>query len=500
MAFSFRAVPPFTGWAALVLCAAFACSPRHAREAAQPLDGLDLPLTSSGVRAEVDGEVAGLEATVVLDVAQPITLVSTGCFGQELPKTATFVRYLEPGGELREAPEISLLRARVGDRRLGSRRVALYEDDERCMLVVGNDVLAPYALEVDPSTRRIRITRSRPRADYAAVALAAAGQPGQGLEHHLLDLVRDPKNDWPLLGVRMRQDRAVLTGTFVLSTGQSETVVGQAQARSVGLRPGPDFVRELGVPDDIALPKNLGGNTYSLDRLELSPGFGVRFVGVQALDEWKGEGIIGVVGGDVWGRFIAVIDAAAGVLVLKRPRVFASGDRQRCAGQGGPSEEACFVLHQEDVEGGVDLVATLWRELPRGARVYLDVLDAQGQALSTTCRVGLSFGRSDRGITAAHRIPWQGLTRSLPSCADQLSSAAQVRFSLWEEEAHDACPGNCAFVQDSLSYRVSCECQGGALAGMGEAERKFIEMYRGIMKRRGPADAEDADPEPEDPE
>ncbi len=498
-----RAVLPLFGWTALFVAGGSACSARHAREAAEPLDGLEVPLRmAAGVRAEVDGLVGDVPASVVLDVAQPISGVSTGCFGPELPKTTTFVRYPEPGGGWQEAPQIALPPSRLGARRVGGRDVALYEDDGRCVLVLGNDFLAPYALEVDPATRTLRILRSRTRAEWVTEA-ADEGARGSGIEQHLLELTRDPQTDWPLLAARLWQGDAKLVGTFVLSTGQPDTLVSQKAAREVGLQPGPDFIRELGVPEDLTLPRTLGGNAFSLDRLELTPGFGVRFASAEGVEQWEGQGVLGVIGGDVWGRFHTVIDAGAGVLVLRRPRLFASGTRQRCARpDGAPNEEACFVLHQRDTDEGVQFVVTMWRELPRGGRVYLDVLDAKGESTSATCRVGMSFARSDRGVSAAHPLPWDGLTRAMPGCAEGLGAAARVRFSLWEEEPLDACPGTCAFVQDVLTHRVSCACQGGALAAMGDAEQRFLEMYKGILERRGEEGDEEEDPhgdEPEDP-
>ncbi len=497
-----------------VLWGVFGCAGRQVREEPQRLDGLELPLRGgAGVRAEVDGSVGGVAARVFLDVAAPITMLSTGCFGPELPKTTTFVRFLEPGGEWQEAPEIDLPPARLGDRRVGSRRVALYEEDETCVLVLGSDVLMPYALEFDPERRVVRVLPTRPRGEYVLeerAAAASAGDPTQteGLvtDFTLIDLTREPKTDWPLLAVRLKQGRVTLTGTFVLSSALARTRVGRQFAVEASLKTGPDFVRELGVPEGFALPRSIGADTYAVERVELSPDFGVRFVELEASDEWKAQGVIGVLGGDVWGKFVATIDPAAGVLALRRPKVVRAGSVQRCVPPGPytsrrppPSEDACFVLNQRPAEGGTEMIATVWRELPKGARVYLDLIDEKGQEISSTCRLGLTFGRSDRGVSAAHRLPWSGLGESMPDCAAAISSAAAVRFSLWEEGALDACPGQCAFVQDALTYQTSCECQSGPLVGASDAEQKFIEMYRRILEQRArePAEREPAETEPE---
>lgn len=488
--------------AAGVLPGGVGCAGRQVREPADALEGLELPLlVGGGVHAEVAGSVGGVDARVFLDVAAPITMLSTGCFGPELPKTTTFVRFLEPGGEWQEAPEIDLPPARLGDRRVGHRRVALYEDDDTCVLVLGSDVLIPYALQFDPERRTVRVLPTRPKGEYV---------DGSGDDLMLVDLTRDPKTDWPLLAVRLRQGRTTLTGPFVLSSALGQTRVGRQFAREAALKTGPDFVRELGAPENLPLPKSIGANIYAVDRVELTPDFGVRFVEVEASDEWKAQGVVGVLGGDVWGKFHATIDPAAGVLALRRPKLLRAGSMQRCVRvpEGAsttspptPSEAACFVLHQRPATKGegLEMAATVWRELPKGARVYLDLIDAEGEELSTTCRLGLTFGRADRGVGAAHRLPWAGLAEAMPECAAVLSGAAGVRFSLWEEEGLEACPGQCAFVQDVLSGRTVCDCHAGPLVGSSEAEQRFIEMYRRILEQRGRMPAKEQEPEEREP-
>ena len=44
------------------------------------------------------------------------------------------------------------------------------------------------------------------------------------------------------------------------------------------------------------------------------------------------------------------------------------------------------------------------------------------------------------------------------------------------------CPGQCGFVHEVMSGRVSCECQT-AVGNITDQERKFLELYRQIMRK-----------------
>ena len=155
-------------------------------EPADSLAGTELPLvTTAGVRVAVAGSVEGEEAEVALELAQPRTTVSVKCF-KERPDSDTTVRFATPRGTMREASEIELGHSRIGNRRLGAIRAAL-TDEDACRLTLGSDVLAPYALTVDPAKRTLRITGTRPRSEWQAEATRESG-----LEVHVLELMRDP--------------------------------------------------------------------------------------------------------------------------------------------------------------------------------------------------------------------------------------------------------------------------------------------------------------------
>jgi hypothetical protein len=451
------------------------------------------------VRLMVAGSAEGHAADVYLDLASPLTTVTLGCF-DTAPESRTTVRFPRASGGTSALSEVVLQGARLGELRLGTRRVGLdTTDPHKCELTLGTDVLAPYAVRLDPLTREVRLDRSRARADY----LAQVGESGEKSpdEVHLVDLSRDPTADWPVVTLRLKQSRAELVGPFVLSTREPHSVVSDAAAHRAGLVPGPDLLKELSVADGVAVPSTLLAPGYPLDALELAPGFGLRWDAVASDPKWSNAGAVGVMGSDVWGRFVSTIDIRAGVLLLRRPRVFASGDKQRCATPSGPTEEACFQLNSSQTPGQpVDVVGVVWRDLPEGARVYLEPQAANGSPLQLSCRVGFTFDKADRGASTQHLLPWEGLQKSLPSCAEDLHKVASYRLELIEEGGLNDCPGECAFVQELLTNRVTCECAPQLWGGGTESEQRFLRMYRQLLEKvRGHApNAPKEDPEPED--
>ena len=445
-------------------------------EQREVLTGLELPLRpGNGLRAAVEGEVAGVPAVVVLDIAQPLSRVTRKCFGEDQPPSGTTVRVPTPQGEHVDEEVVFFSGTRIGGRRLGELRAAL-DDGDTCEVTVGSDVLNPYALELDPARWVVRILPTRPRIDYVEQVRATEADGPDELR--IFELLRDPTGDWPLLAARVQQGSKVLTGPFVVSTAVSETALASQAAAQAGLEPGPVWI----------------------DRIELAPGFGFheRVVGLE--EGWKGSAV-GVLGGDVWGRFHATFDPAAGVLLLRRPRVVGSGARQRCATTGAaPREEACFVLEQRKVGDGIEVITSIWRDLPEGAHVFFEALGPDGQPVGGMCQVGMTFPAGDRGMSAAHRLPWEELAESVPECAQELAQARSFRFSLMEDAPLAECAGTCAFAQGMLSQRVSCECTGSAYNPAGEMDPRLMELYRDLQRHRRDPKRPPPDPdEPSDP-
>jgi len=435
-------------------------------------------------RLLVEGSVEEHAAQVLLDVGSAYTTASVGCF-DAVPPSAGTVRIPLASGGLAEVPEVMLHAVRIGALRLGSRKVGLDGESRRCELTLGQDVLSAYALEIDPALREVRLQRPRERAFYVEQASRAA----EVSDALLLDVTRDPKADWPILTVRLIQPQRSWAAPFVLATREPHSVVSDAAARQAGLTPGVDMLKELGMPGELP--------GYPLEALELAPGVGVRWTGMVAEARWTNPGAVGLLGADVWGRFRSTLDVRAGVLLLWRPKVVATGERQQCLTAQGPSAQACFSLESFQLPGQpVEVVATVWREVPQGVRLYLEPRAADASPTQLPCRVGLTFDTADRGSSGQYLLPWEGLQKSLPRCAEALHAVASYALGILEEGALAQCPGQCAFVEELDTGRAACECAAQLWGGGTESEHRFLRLYRELMERARLKSQEATEPEP----
>ncbi|MBI3181816.1 MAG: hypothetical protein HYZ28_06700 [Myxococcales bacterium] len=473
------------------------CTRALVPERADDLAGFKAKVIASSFRLLVEGAVEGRSADVLLEVASPLTTVSTGCF-DSLPSSDTTVRVPRPAGGFEEMPEVVLRSPRLGPLRLGERRAGLVDDGGRCLLTLGSEVLSSYAIHADPARRELSLSRPATREEYLAAA-SSQGTRRSPEEVHLLELSRDPKADWPMLAIRLSQGEQQLTGPFVLSTGEAHSSLSDALAAESGFRAGLELFEGIDLTELTRLHEGLAFTGYGMDSLELAPGLGLSRAVLRRDTSWERRGVLGALGGDVWGRFHLTIDLKAGLLVLRRPRVLASGSRQRCgAGEEGKhSFEACFVLHAFREREGLTAVGAIWRDLPEGGRLYLEPLEADGRPKRTECRFGFSFAETDRGVSSLHRFPWPGLGKAIPSCALALAEVHSASMALFEEGAMAECPGNCAFVQHVPSGRTSCDCQPVLGQGSGPAELRFFQLFRRLLeqrKKQAPVEPEPADP------
>lgn len=440
--------------------------------------GKTFPLLSSpALRLVIAGSLGAKQVPIMLDMDRPLSVVAPACFEGAPPPVEGQIRAPDPSG-MKEWAMVPLPGFRVGDVALPGFSAGLTREPV-CSVTLGMDVLNPYALTVDPLRREVTFTVSRPREAYMAELTAPDADPSQ--ETHVLELSREPKGDWPLLAARVAQGEARLTGPFVLSTRDpfSRIAVGAAEAQ--GLKP---LETASGQP----------ARAMWVDAVEVAQGVGVRSLAVET-GGWASPSSLGRLGPDVWGRFRATIDAQAGVLLLRRPRVLASGARQRCARSGTEAfdEESCYALHtRKEPDGTLSVSATAFRELPEGGRLYVEPLGEDGQPLRTGCRVGFTFMPGSRGATTQHRLPWPSLARSLPECHAELSTAKGYGLALFEEGGQKECPLTCAFIHELRTRRTLCECQPSPLEeGMTAASRKPK------LPRAPPP--EEREREPEDP-
>lgn len=465
--------------AALLLLGA-ACARGVGGPTVDDLTGLTLPLVRTpGVQLAVPGKVDEIDAEVLLDSASPITISTEGCFAARAELTRREVSQPLPEGGAEQLPTARLSGLQLGGLRYRPIEVGLVRGT-RCAVALGTDVLGPYALEVDVSRREVKFSAPRPRAEYARLAASRWA----GAEAVLLELTKEPRHDWPLVAVRLLRGGQSLTVPFVVSTREPVSVLSDEAGDATGLKPLTDRV-------------------WGFDALELSPGVQVKEVLLKGRP-WKGQLAKGLLGADILGRFHFVLDVPAGVLVLHRPRVVASADRVQCQLGGALDEESCFELDLHKVQGGFSTSVGVWKALPRGGTLHLDLIGPGGERLTSACALGFAFSPTDRGATTQHDFPWPRLKSKVPACAEALKGAERLRPGLFEEAPLAECPGNCAFALDTHTRRLTCECAAdpfGQSPLLMQALRQGAGLpgSPGARPGKAPAEIEPTDPAQQPP-
>ncbi|MBF5043742.1 hypothetical protein FGE12_15195 [Aggregicoccus sp. 17bor-14] len=395
-----------------------------------------------------------------------MSTASPGCFPEGPPRAKERARVPEPTGGFSTWERVPLEGAQLGRAQLGSLSVGLSRE-EGCVLALGQDVLAPYALEVDPLRRELRFSRSRPREAYLR-APAVAGE-----ERFVLELSREPTADWPLVAVRVRARERELAGAFVLGTREPFTRLAGNAAQGAGLAPVPGQARQAFLVDSVALAEGAAAGPLLL---EVGAG-------------WSHAGTLGRLGPDVWGRFLATLDFAGHTLLLRRPAQV-PGARAACG--PGESEEGCYGLQvRREPDGRLSVSGAVWRDLPRGGRLELEPVGADPSLARSACRLGLTFAPGLKGQNTQHVVPWPVLAQQQPECAQVLAHAEGFTPALFEEDALDYCPATCAYVHQLVTRRFTCDCQPTPL-GRGALS---VKVQAPEKKTPAPREQEPADPE-----
>lgn len=468
---------------ALLVLTLFTACPRQAGPPQfDSLIGLEAPLLPGpGLRVALPGQLFETPTEVVIDVGASMTLVTSGCFDPPMV-AGTRVEVQGPLGDDEVYPVTRLAGLTVSGRRLVAGEAGLAQSST-CAVVLGTDRLVGTALQLDPARRLVRFVPSRARADWQREAEALGG------EAQVLELTKDPRHDWPLLAVRLKQGASVHTGAFVLSTRERVSRTFETPLVAAGFVTTAALLSALELPPGVKLPMDVTAlQTVTADDVEVAPGLGAKSVSVALVKGAPPRGVLGALAADVWGRFETTIDVGSGTLVLHRPRVLGAGARFACArGAAQPTDEACFQLESFGAGRGLAVTATVWRPLAEGGRFYFDL-----PGVGSACRVGVTFDPGDRGRSAQHVLPWPRLFETMKGCAAALASATSVSPGLFEEGPLRECPGVCAFAQDLRSGRVSCECQSGPMGLPSGLERNALDRIREQLKRQ----AEPSDPEP----
>ncbi|MBL9037827.1 MAG: hypothetical protein JNG84_04860 [Archangium sp.] len=459
-----------TRFALCCLCvAALSCTRTVGPPREVSLVGVTLPLAPSpGVHLAVEGRVNSLPGVVTLDVGLPLTVVSEACLLSPAYTGSEVVLH-----EASEATPLKLPLARVDSLELGPirlpPRVVAVSATRRCVVRLGRDVLSGLALKLELESRRVTFLASRPKSAWLDDAAP------EGREVRVVDLSRHPTHDWPMVPVRVRQGEARVTETFALTTRE--------WVSRIVMRGGP-----LGRAPDAQVADEAGASSVAFDVLELAPDFGVMGGALVPMAE-AAPGIDGLLASDVWGRFDAVLDVEADVLLLSRPRVELHDGAPRCLGRDGYTADACFRLRSEATVLGLLTTVTSWQPLEAGGRVYLDV---EGVG-ALPCRIGVSFSPGAGGRSAQHRFPWKRLADAMPWCVGALHQAKSASLAFFERGPLEECPGVCGFAVDLRTGRVLCECQA-APAEVGTAvDQRFLDAYRQVRHRDGPAEPVDPD-------
>jgi hypothetical protein len=467
-----------------VLLALCGCHQRGGAEGVGTLDGLTVPLLPSpALRVALGGSVRNVPAVIELDPGAPISFVTRRCVAST--DVESRAKVADAFGPDQSFDLVRVEGLEVQGVRLRAFQAGLF-DGKGCTVVLGADLLHGLALEVAIGARTVKFLATR-----TTEAWLATVPPSD--EVQAIPLTKDPQHDWPLLAVRTLQGDESFVGSLLFSVREPRTRVYDVPARSAGLKPGLELLQGLPLPEGLTLPKSLQTlRGFAVDRVELAPGFGVSGVMVDLEAGAPPHGVQGVLGADVWGRFNAIIDLEAGVVVLHRPRTLTSGTRAQCERAGQLSEEACFEFSQRKTATGTVLSAVVWRALPDGAHLSFDLV---GGATSP-CRVGLSFSSTDRARSTAHELPWKRLSEVMPTCAAALAQATSFEPSLLEEGALPGCPGTCAFAHEIATGKITCECQPVHAAIDDDAEKDLLKLYRQLLEKVKSVDEH----EPSDPE
>ena len=294
---------------ALVPCVLMLCGCHRAAEpAAAPaeLGGLVLPLQEGGGGAlVVTGRLGAQPVPVALDVTRALSLVARACFPKGAPpEVRGRVRTPEASGA-----EVEWRTVRVEGLQLGAvplpRQGMGLSGGKACEVVLGLDVLRPWALQVDPVRHEVALRPSQPRERYEA-------QGGV-----VLELAAEPRGEWGVVAARVEGPDGALTGPFVLGTREpASRLAGRART----------------------------------GRVELAPGLAACDVALPAGAEWTSATTLGRLGPDVWGRFHAVIDVQGRALLLRRVEVMDGGATTDCAVPTNPPPDAVREVEPPDPE------------------------------------------------------------------------------------------------------------------------------------------------------
>lgn len=282
----------------------------------ESLVDLTLKLESTPtLRPAVRGSVEEFEAEISFDPSRPVSFITSKCAG-EAPLLAR-VSIPSPFGADQGFPLCRVVGLHLGATKFRNFEAAVTAG-KKCAVVLGAPELKELALEINPEGGTIRFRPSQSRAQWAA-ELAASDEGGQ-----VLTLTKEPRYDWPLVSVRLRQRLATFDGPLLLSLSEPRTRLFEGPARAAGVSSVSELLSQAGLPGPPPELAKLRG--YPFDSLEFAPGFGLKPALVEAEPGLPPHVAEGVLGFDAWGRFVVAYDVGSSVLVLRPLRVSRAED------------------------------------------------------------------------------------------------------------------------------------------------------------------------------
>jgi hypothetical protein len=383
----------------------------------------------------VDGSVAGRPALVHLAVEEPLSRVTAGCF-ESPPETVARVdtgRAAPDAGALSKSrfqEQVVASNVHLGSRALGDVTALEDEAGATCELTLGSEVLIGFVLEVNPAGRTVTFHAQMPTAPVY-----------RSEESVVLELTLDPKTDRPSLAVQLEGAGSPLTLPMVLATADGQVWVSAQAGRALA---GSDVGQKSLVPRALSLAPEWALHHVVVSVRE-APGDG------PAVGSPDGEppvpALSGALGADAWGHYRVLIDLRGQRLVLNRrpPPV-----------EGSPGPESWTNLSSESTPRGSLVRFVSWQNLERGAQLPLE----PGYVRLQQCRLGLTLGPEDPGASLEVAIPWPGLEKEMPECAQEVARVPAWTGELDVGAAPRACSGSCVYAQALASGRTLCHCAG----------------------------------------
>lgn len=270
----------------------------HRAPAGRPVDSLNGLTLSVSSDFHAQGTVDDAPAVIVFDPAQSVSFITSKCLSR--PTYFARVSVPDPFGHEEAFPLTHVASLQLGATHFRTFDAAVAKG-ATCTVTLGAPELKGVALEFRSTAVILRASQSRE---------AWLAETPTSL---VLPLTVDPRFDWPLLTVRIRQGAAQLDAALLVSLREPQSRVFEELANSAGLRRTEDIAQTL-APEKQAELAALKG--YPWDTLQFAPGIGLNEGVIQREEGAPTHALQGLVGVDVWKRLSLTYDVGSALLVI----------------------------------------------------------------------------------------------------------------------------------------------------------------------------------------